>query len=326
MTSPTSAERASVVAQPPAADLLLLTVAVLGASTAPPLVVATAAPALAIAFWRNLAGALAVLPFALVRTRREAGRTSVRSLRLSLLAGALLAAHFATFMPSLRFTTVASAAALACTQAVWAALFSRLVGERLPGRGWAGIVVSLLGVLIVTGVDFSISARALAGDVLALLSGLFGGAYIVVGGQARRSVRTAAHTGVCYAAASAVLLAACVIGGQPLGGYPAADWVRIAAITLLAQLLGHSVFNLVLRSTSPTLVSLAMLFTVPLSAVFAALALGQTPPLAALPALALLLAGTALVIGARDRTNDVASDSARTDEGRNGTRRTPQGR
>jgi hypothetical protein len=42
-------------------------------------------------------------------------------------------------------------------------------------------------------------------------------------------------------------------------------------------------------------------FTVPLAAVIAAAALGQTPPAAAVPALGLLLAGTALVITARER-------------------------
>ena len=70
---------------------------------------------------------------------------------------------------------------------------------------------------------------------------------------------------------------------------------------MLAQLLGHSLFNLVLRSTSATVVSLATLFTVPLSAVIAAFVLGQTPPAAAVPALAVMLAGTALVITADER-------------------------
>jgi hypothetical protein len=48
-------------------------------------------------------------------------------------------------------------------------------------------------------------------------------------------------------------------------------------------------------------VSLATLFTVPLAAVVAAVALGQTPPVAAVPALAVILAGTALVITAGSR-------------------------
>ena len=79
---------------------------------------------------------------------------------------------------------------------------------------------------------------------------------------------------------------------------------------MLGQLLGHSLFNLVLRSISPTIVSLASLFTVPLAAVIAAIALGQTPPAAAVPALALLLAGTALVISARERAQAEATSAA----------------
>ena len=77
--------------------------------------------------------------------------------------------------------------------------------------------------------------------------------------------------------------------------------MRIAAITVFGQLLGHSLFNFVLRSISPTIVSLATLFTVPLAAIIAAIALGQTPPAAAIPAMLLLVAGTAIVISARER-------------------------
>jgi drug/metabolite transporter (DMT)-like permease len=235
-----------------------------------------------------------------VRDRRELLEMPARTLGLGLLSGAMLAAHFATFMASLRYTSVASAGALVCSQIVWAGLFGRLVGERLPARAWAGAALALVGVVFVTGVDVSLSGRALAGDLLALLGGVFGGAYIVLGGLVRRSVSTTAYTSVCYGVAAVLLLGACLVAGQPLAGYAWIDWARIAAVTLLAQLLGHSLFNLVLRSTSPTLVSLATLFTVPISAVLAAIWLAQTPPPAALPALALLLAGTALMISARE--------------------------
>jgi drug/metabolite transporter (DMT)-like permease len=161
--------------------------------------------------------------------------------------------------------------------------------------------VCLAGVLVVTGVDVSLSARALGGDVLALLGGVFGGVYIVTGGFVRRDLSTVAYTLLCYGTCGALLLAVCLATGDALGGYSAPDWARIAALTLFGQLLGHSLFNFVLRSISPTFVSLSTLFTVPLAAIIAAVALGQTPPAAAIPALGLLLAGTALVISARER-------------------------
>jgi drug/metabolite transporter (DMT)-like permease len=283
--------------RPPANDLALLAVGVLCASASPPLIAATAAPALAIAFWRTGAAALVLLPAVLVR-REHFER---RAVLLALFAGAALAAHFGTFIPSLSYTSVASAAALVCSQAVWAGLLSHLLGERLPRRAWLGTAVCFAGVLLVTGVDVSLSGRALAGDTLALLGGLFGGVYIVTGGFVRRALSTLAYAVICYGVCGVLMAIVCVIGGQPLAGYAAADWLRIATLTLTGQLLGHSLFNFVLRSISPTIVSLATLFTVPVAALIAAFALGQTPPLEAVPALALLLAGTALVISARER-------------------------
>jgi drug/metabolite transporter (DMT)-like permease len=278
----------------------LLAIGVLGASTSPPLIAACAAPALAIAFWRTGAAALVLGPLALLR---GVGAVPRHALWLALAAGAALALHFGTFIPSLSYTSVASSSALVCSQAVWAALLGRILGERLPRRAWIGVALSLTGVLLITGVDFSLDADALLGDLLALTGGIFGGVYIVTGGFVRRELTTATYTALCYGFCSLLLLVVCVVGGQPLAGYAAADWVRIAAITVFGQLIGHSLFNLVLRSISPTIVSLCSLFTVPLAAIIAAVALSETPPAAAVPAMILLVAGTALVINARARAS-----------------------
>jgi drug/metabolite transporter (DMT)-like permease len=278
-------------------DYALLAFAVVCASCSAPLIAATAAPGLAIAFWRTAAAAVVIGPAALVR--RE-GFTR-RGLLLTVFAGVALAAHFGTFIPSLSYTSVASASALVCSQAVFAGVFGRLLGERLPRRAWFGTATCLVGVLLVTGVDASLDARALGGDVLAAAGGMFGGAYIVAGGFARRSVSVTAYTSLCYGVCGVLLLVVCLVSGTAVGGFTGADWVRIAALTVTGQLLGHSLMNLVLRSISPTIVSLATLFTVPGATLIAAATLGETPPIETVPAVALLLAGTAIVISARER-------------------------
>ena len=307
MSAPSATSPPSL-ARPTGSDLALMAVGVLGVSTSGPLIAATLAPALAIAFWRNALATAVMLPYALLRGRADLARLRGRELRLTLAAGALLAAHFATWVPSLRYTSVASSTALVCMQAVWAALFARLAGERLPRRAWLGMALALLGVLLVTGVDAALSARALLGDLLALAGGIFSGAYVVLGAQVRRTVSTTAYTTACYGTCALLLLALCVLSGQALTGYSADAWARIAALTVLAQLLGHSVFNLVLRTTSPTVVSLVILFEVPGAAVLAALAVDDRPPAAALPALALLLAGIAVVISSREQLPAVVPD------------------
>ena len=104
--------RVGVLARPSRADFLLIAVGVLGVSTSAPLIKAAAAPTLAIAFWRNAMASGVVLPYAAARHRAELRDLNGREWRLSVLAGAFLAAHFATWIPSLSFTSVASSVAL----------------------------------------------------------------------------------------------------------------------------------------------------------------------------------------------------------------------
>jgi drug/metabolite transporter (DMT)-like permease len=117
----------------------------------------------------------------------------------------------------------------------------------------------------------------------------------------RRHVSTATYTTVCYATAAVLLLVTCLVSGSALSGYPASAWERLVAVTVGAQFLGHSLFNRVLRTVSPTMVSLAILFEVPGAALVAAVWLGQTPPASAVPGLLTLLAGVGVVVAARDR-------------------------
>jgi drug/metabolite transporter (DMT)-like permease len=280
-----------------------MVVALLAVSTSGPLIAATAVPALAIAFWRNAMGGGVLLPVALLRNRAELRGLSVRERALALLAGLLLALHFGTWIPSIRYTSVASATALVATQPVWSALIGRARGERVGRQVWLGIVVSLSGALLLTGADLQVSGKALVGDGLALLGGLFAAAYMTAGSEVRRSVSTTTYTAVCYSTTALLLLAVCLVGGQRLSGYDGADWARLVALTAGAQLLGHSLFNVVLRTTSPTVVSLSILFEIPGAALVAALFVsGQHVPWLAVPSAALLVTGLAIVIRAGSRT------------------------
>lgn len=267
-------------------------------STSAPIIAATPVPALAIAFWRTFLGALATGPVAWWRRGSELRSLSVQQWRYSALGGVLLAAHFATWIPSLRFTSVASSTALVATQPVWAALIARLRGVRYPPAVWWGIAVALTGVVVLTGVDAALDPRALIGDALALLGAVFAAAYVTVGERARQEVSTLNYTLIAYAASALVLLPVCLVAGVQMAGYSAQDWLLLLALTVLAQLLGHSLINATLSSTSATVTSMGILFEMPLATIMAAVALSQFPPWAVLPALVLVTAGVAIVIRA----------------------------
>ncbi|HET7309688.1 MAG TPA: DMT family transporter [Mycobacteriales bacterium] len=297
----TEEEAPGVLAVPPPTDVGLLVVALVAVSTSGPIIAATAAPTLAIAFWRNAMSSGLLVPWTFLRHRDELVGLSGRERRLAVGAGVLLAVHFATWVPSLGFTSVSSATALVSTQPVWAALLARRAGHVIPHRAWLGIAVAVVGAALVTGVDVTVSTRALTGDLLAIVGGFFAAAYMVAGGEVRRSVSTTTYTTVCYLTTAIVLLVACVVGRQELAGYSANAWVKLAALTIGAQFLGHSLFNRVLRTTSPTVVALSILFEVPGASLIAALWLHQHPHAAAIPGLLLIIAGVGAVITTRDR-------------------------
>ncbi|WUK17078.1 DMT family transporter [Kitasatospora sp. NBC_00374] len=279
----------------PRVDLVLLAVSVAGISLSAPLISATAAPALAIACWRNVMSVGVLGPYALLRHRAELRGIGRRALLLAIAAGALLALHFALWMPSLRMTSVASATALVTTTPLWTILLMRLLGHRPPRLVWLGTCVAFLGVLVLTGVDLSLSPRALLGDALALGAGLAAAGYLLLGAEVRRTVSTTAYTLVCYTTTAAVLLVTCLVAGTELSGWSAGVWWQIVLLMVTAQLLGHSLSNRVVRTLGPSVTSTAILLETPGAALIAALWLGQWPPVAAYPAVALILLGLVLV-------------------------------
>lgn len=291
-----------VVSRPPTADIALLGVAVLFISSSGPIIAAIAAPALAIAFWRTFLGSALTAPWVLLRRRHELRSLTRRDVRLIVIAGLLLGAHFATWIPSLRFTSVAASTALVATQPVWAALIARWRGAHIPRQAWLGIGIALIGVVVLTGVDLSVDPRHLIGDALALLGAILAAAYVTVAEEARRTVSTATLTTGLYGTSAVLLLALTVALGQSLAGFSMQDWVLIGLLTLGAQLLGHTLINKVLSTTSATVVSLAILLEMPGATIIAAIALGQLPPWGVLPAAALMFAGIVLVIRAGSRT------------------------
>jgi drug/metabolite transporter (DMT)-like permease len=261
------------------------------------LIAYAAAPALAIAGWRNVFAVGTLAPVALGRRRDELRRvvTSPDGLFCGL-AGVALAAHFATWVPSVKLTTVATATALGATQPVWQGLIARVQGRRLAGLTWLGIAVAVAGAALAAGADFQVSGRAFGGDLLAALGGLFVAGYTALGERARQTVSTTGYTFVCYGVCALALVAVCLAGGQRLAGFSGTTWLAIAALTAGPQLLGHSMFSYALHRVSATTISILILLEVPGAAVLSWLWLGQAPPARSLPGLAVLVAGVVIVV------------------------------
>ena len=249
------ASRAAIVAG--------LAVGIAAISTSPILVRAAAMPALALAFWRCLAGAVLLAPFAWAgRARRLVGTPEPGERARLLAAGACLAVHFALFNASLSFTTVASSATLVSCAPLFVGLGGRLLGEPPSHRAWLGIALAVAGAVLIGLGDagaIDLGGRALLGDALAFAGSAAMAGYLLLGRVARRRLPLPAYAATVYGVAAAVLLPACLLTGAALGGYRAGAWLALAAIVAGPQLLGHTVFNGLLASVSATVVAVAIL-------------------------------------------------------------------
>ena len=277
-------------------SVVAVTVAVLAVSSSAPLIAFAAAPALAIAFWRNALATVALTPVAAGPRRSELRGLGRRDAAFCVLAGVALAVHFGTWMPSVQLGSVATAAALVATQPVWQGLIAAGQGRRPSTPGWIGIALAVAGAAWATGADVGLSQDAVLADALALAGGVAGAVYTALGERARAQLSTTTYTWICYGTCAVLLLIVCLAAGVPLVGYDVRTWAAILGIVVGAQLLGHSMFNYALRRVTATTVSVLVLLEVPGAALIAWAWLGQVPRPAAVPGLALLLAGVVVVI------------------------------
>jgi drug/metabolite transporter (DMT)-like permease len=276
--------------------LAALMIAVVAVSSSAPLIAYAAAPALAIAFWRNTLAVGVLTPVTATRRRTELRSLTRGDVTLCVLAGVSLAAHFGLWVPSAKLTSVAAATAMVSTQPVWAALIAYLRRVPVTRTTMVGIGVAVVGAALATGADLAVSSRAVAGDLLAVAGGMAAAVYTTYGERARTRTSTLTYTTICYTVCALVLGGVCLAFGVPVIGFDRSTWLAIAAMVAGPQLLGHSLVNYALHRVSATTVSVVLLLEVPGAALLGWLWLGQTPPPRSLPGLTLLVVGVAVVV------------------------------
>lgn len=281
---------------------LLAVVGILGVSASGPIMAATVAPALTIALWRNVLGAVVLGIPAVTSNVSQFKSLNREELKYTTIAATALALHFACFVTSVKLTSVAAATALVCLQAAWIALYQWLRGNRPTRPVVLGLSAALVGVVVITGFDMGISREALIGDVLAVLGGALAAIYTLAGAKTRKSLSNAVYSSICYAMCSMILLILCLVFRQPLVNIPPEAWWGIVAVTIAAQLLGHTIFNYLLATISPLVVSMMILVEIPGAALLAGVFLHQTLPSGTYAGLALILAGLAVVIVRQGRS------------------------
>ena len=280
---------------PTGRDIPFLILGVLGIGSSGPIIAKAIMPIPTMIFWRNLVGALMMMPFAFARGEWKT-KAQLNAIRWSILAGTLLATHFICFFWAMKLTSVATGVALTATQPIFAALFIKLAGGHIPKKSIGGMVLAFLSVVAITGIDLNISLRAFQGDLLAVFGGAVGAGYMIIGASAQKVISTSTFTTVCYSTCAILIFPVVLLTNSDLTGYSGTQWLLLAGLIIGAQFLGHTLFNFTLKRVSPAVVSLVVFFEVPVSALLAFAWLGQQPPAGTIPGIIGLLFGCTLFV------------------------------
>lgn len=218
------------------------------------------APALIIATYRLLFTFLILAPYTLLRHRTDLVTTSWRQRALAAASGVCLALHLVTWFISLRYTSVASSVVLVTTQPVFVVIGSWIFfKEKVSRFAMMGGALALFGSVIIGAADFQIGSDALLGDLLALAAAVLVSGYLLIGRRLRGGVSLPSYTFYTYGSSALVLIVASFASGTPFAPYPPRDWILFMALAIVCTVIGHTVFNWVLRYVQASVVSVSVL-------------------------------------------------------------------
>jgi len=262
---------------------------------------------LVIAAFRLSIASVVLAPVAIKWQHRELRALTGKQLGLLVLSGVFLALHFASWITSLEYTTVATSVILVSTSSLWVALLAPLfLRERVSLMLGIGLLVALVGGVIVGSgqacelqngtlacpplADF-IRGESLLGNLLALGGAISGAAYLLIGKRVRGKISLLSYTFIVYGMSAIVLMGMVAVTQQRLTGYSPAVYLLFVALALIPQLLGHSSFNWALRYMSATYVSVTLLGEPISSTILAYIILEEVPALLEIIGGVLILVG-----------------------------------
>jgi len=219
----------------------------------------------------------------------------------------LLAIHFASWITSLEYTSVASSVVLVTTTPLWVSLLAPLfLGEKNSHLTVIGMIIALVGGVVIAVSDvcvwhpgginceeslIDLGSKALLGDFLALLGAIAGACYLMIGRRLRSKVSLTPYVFLVYSASAIFLVIAMliIVGIPPV--YPGKVYGWLLLLAVVPQLIGHSIFNWSLKYLPTGYVSVYLLGEPIGSSILAFFFLNEMPTAVKIIGAILILAG-----------------------------------
>lgn len=276
---------------------LVLLVGVVSVSFAAIFIRLAEAPPLVIAAYRLTIASLVLILLTYKKTVPSLKQLSGRDSLLLLLSSFFLALHFALWITSLSYTSIASSVVLVTCHPAFVAVISYFLWHEVLNRlTIGGMVIAFAGVVLINYGGFDFGSQAIQGNVLALIAGFAMGGYLILGGYLKNKIEIMPYLTIIYTGAAVILLLATVGFGYSFTGYSGTTYLMMVLLAIVPQLIGHSSFNLALRLIPVTLVSVAILGEPVGATLLGYFILDEVPTIKELIGGVLILAGIFIVL------------------------------
>lgn len=251
------------------------------------------APSLVVSTYRMVLATLFFFPWAITKYRHVILGYTKKQVLLILLSGVFLALHFACWITSLEYTTVASSVVLVSTVPLWVAIISAVFLKEKPGSLlMLGLFIALIGGAVVglgmscfimdgtincTGVSEFFHGRYYYGNLLALAGAWAASGYMVIGRKVRATVDVIPYAFTVYGFSAIILLVTSIVLGLNLTGYSNETYLWLAALAFFPQVIGHSTYNWALGYLPVTYVAVVLLGEPIGASILALIFLGEIP-------------------------------------------------
>lgn len=219
------------------------------------------APALVISAYRMLFTSLILLIPVIINNRSEFKYISKKEYYLCTISGIFLALHFASWISSVKMTSIANSTILVSCSPIFVALANYFkFKEKLNRKKALGISMSLAGTIIIA-MDSSgnTANNAILGNLLAFLGAIFVAGYLVIGGIVRKNLSAGIYVFIVYSVSTLVLFIMCFALKTPVYPYAPKEFVLFIALAFFCSILGHTVYNYMVKYVSSTLISVSTL-------------------------------------------------------------------
>src|SRR5690606_36229736 len=123
-----------------------------------------------------------------------------KSILLCLISGIFLALHYATWISSIKLTTIANSTILVSCSPIFVSLANYLfIKEKISKKMIVSIFISLTGTIIIAlGSSGATASNMMLGNILAFLGAIFVAGSLVIGGIVRKNLSASAYLFIVY--------------------------------------------------------------------------------------------------------------------------------